>query len=141
MDPLRSVFSCSFGEEPNLLYDSLDFCDDSQLDGCPWTLSRIGHPIHVRELHFLHASNKSLLPLTLICQFFITCFYPQENWSSSGLDSVRLYMLFAGLVAYAKFPVFTTVLVVVCILRVFEYGFNKPARETIFTVIKQTGTL
>jgi len=47
------------------------------------------------------------------------------------------FILFAGLVAYAIFPVFTTVLVVVCILRVFEYGFNKPARETIFTVLKK----
>ena len=45
-------------------------------------------------------------------------------------------ILFLALLAYASYPQITTVLVVVTLLRTFEYGFNKPTRETLFTSLQ-----
>ena len=39
--------------------------------------------------------------------------------------------------AYSFYPTITTVMVVVISLRIFEYGFNKPTRESIYTKLTE----
>ena len=39
--------------------------------------------------------------------------------------------------AYSFFPNITSVMMVVISLRIFEYGLNKPTRESIYTKLKQ----
>jgi len=85
---------------------------------------------------FFARIEQIVTPLTLICQFFITAFILRKIGVAAVLIAYGV-LLFAGLIAYATYPIFITVLIVVCILRVFEYGFNKPARETIFTALKK----
>ena len=135
MDPFRSVFSAPSVKNLTLYIIlwtfvmtvswmvALDIIQNWSSDPCERTA-------------FFARIEQIVTPLTLICQFFITAFILRKIGVAAVLIAYG-FILFAGLVAYATFPVFTTVLVVVCILRVFEYGFNKPARETIFTVLKK----
>ena len=135
MDPLRSVFSAPSVRSLTLYMIlwtfvmtvswmvALDIIQNWSSDPCERTA-------------FFARIEQIITPLTLICQFFITAFVLRKIGVAAVLIAYG-FILFAGLVAYATFPVFTTVLVVVCILRVFEYGFNKPARETIFTALKK----
>jgi len=135
MDPFRSVFSAPSVRNLTLymiLWTSvmtigwmvaLDIIQNWSSDSCERTA-------------FFARIEQIVTPLTLICQFFITSYILRKIGIAAVLIAYG-FLLFAGLFAYATFPVFTTVLVVVCILRVFEYGFNKPARETIFTALKK----
>ena len=85
---------------------------------------------------FFARIEQIVTPLTLICQFFVTSYILRKIGVAAVLIAYG-FLLFAGLVVYSTFPELTTVIIVVCILRVFEYGLNKPARETIFTVLKK----
>jgi len=135
MDPFRSVFRSPSVRNLTLymiLWTSvmtigwmvaLDIIQNWSSDSCERTA-------------FFARIEQIVTPLTLICQFFITSYILRKIGIAAVLIAYG-FLLFAGLFAYATFPVFTTVLVVVCILRVFEYGFNKPARETIFTALKK----
>jgi AAA family ATP:ADP antiporter len=135
MDPFRSVFRSPSVRNLTLymiLWTSvmtigwmvaLDIIQNWSSDSCERTA-------------FFARIEQIVTPLTLICQFFITSYILRKIGIAAVLIAYG-FLLFAGLVAYATFPELTTVLVVVCILRVFEYGFNKPARETIFTVLKK----
>ena len=135
MDPFRSVFSAPSVRNLTLYMIlwtavmtigwmvALDIIQNWSSDSCERTA-------------FFARIEQIVTPLTLICQFFVTAFILRKIGVAAVLIAYG-FLLFAGLVAYATFPVFTTVLIVVCILRVFEYGFNKPARETIFTALKK----
>ena len=56
-----------------------------------------------------------------------------------SLTILTIYgLLFAmAFMAYSFFPNITTVMMVVISLRIFEYGLNKPTRESIYTKLKQ----
>ena len=47
------------------------------------------------------------------------------------------FILFAAIYFYEIYPEIMTVLIVVSILRTFEYGLSKPARESLFTKLKR----
>jgi AAA family ATP:ADP antiporter len=68
----------------------------------------------------------------IVCHFI----YSQEIGVAAILIAYGV-ILSLGLIGYATYPEYTTVLVVVIISRVFEYGFNKPTRETVFTALKK----
>jgi|TARA_B110000014_G_C20126550_1_gene600720 ATP:ADP antiporter, AAA family len=75
-------------------------------------------------------------PLTLLVQLFLT----SKVLRYIGLMPV---LVFYGLIfiiiflGYGLFPNITSVLVLTILIRVFEYGFNKPARETIYTALQK----
>ena len=135
MDPFRSVFRAPSVRNLTLYMIlwtfvmtvswmvALDFIQNWSSDPCERTA-------------FFARIEQIVTPLTLICQFFITAFILRKIGVAAVLIAYG-FLLFAGLIAYATYPIFITVLIVVCILRVFEYGFNKPARETIFTALKK----
>ena len=75
-------------------------------------------------------------PLTLIMQVFLASYVLRKIGS---LTILTIYgLLFAmAFMAYSFFPNITTVMMVVISLRIFEYGLNKPTRESIYTKLKQ----
>lgn len=85
---------------------------------------------------FFARIEQIVTPLTLICQFFVTSFVLQ----SFGIKKVLIiygFILFAAIYFYEIYPEIMTVLIVVSILRTFEYGLSKPARESLFTKLKR----
>ena len=85
---------------------------------------------------FFARIEQIVTPLTLICQFFVTSFVLR----SFGIKKVLIiygFILFAAIYFYEIFPEIMTVLIVVSILRTFEYGLSKPARESLFTKLKR----
>ena len=85
---------------------------------------------------FFARIEQIVTPLTLLCQFFITAYILRKIGIAAVLIAYGV-ILAVGLVGYATYPEYTTVLVVVIISRVFEYGFNKPTRETVFTALRK----
>jgi AAA family ATP:ADP antiporter len=75
-------------------------------------------------------------PLTLLMQLFVASFILRKVGS---LAILAIYgVLFAiAFMAYALYPTITTVMMVVISLRIFEYGLNKPTRESIYTRLTQ----
>lgn len=84
---------------------------------------------------FFARIEQIVTPLTLFCQFFVTSFILRKLGTKIILVVYGL-ILFLALLAYASYPEVTTVLIVVAVLRTFEYGFNKPTRETLFTSLQ-----
>ena len=84
---------------------------------------------------FFARIEQIVTPLTLLCQFFLTSFILRKLGTKIILVMYGI-ILFLALLAYASYPQITTVLVVVTLLRTFEYGFNKPTRETLFTSLQ-----
>ena len=85
---------------------------------------------------FFARIEQIVTPLTLICQFFVTSFALR----SFGIKKVLIiygFILFAAIYFYEIYPEIMTVLIVVSILRTFEYGLSKPARESLFTKLKR----
>ena len=85
---------------------------------------------------FFARIEQIVTPLTLICQFFVTSFVLR----SIGIKKVLIiygFILFAAIYFYEIYPEIMTVLIVVSILRTFEYGLSKPARESLFTKLKR----
>jgi len=85
---------------------------------------------------FFARIEQIVTPLTLICQFFVTSFVLR----SFGIKKVLIiygFILFAAIYFYEIYPEIMTVLIVVSILRTFEYGLSKPARESLFTKLKR----
>ena len=75
-------------------------------------------------------------PLTLLMQLFVASYILRKVGS---LAILAIYgVLFAiAFMAYALYPTITTVMMVVISLRIFEYGLNKPTRESIYTRLTQ----
>ena len=85
---------------------------------------------------FFARIEQIVTPLTLVCQFFVTSFVLR----SFGIRKVLIiygFILFAAIYFYEIYPEIMTVLIVVSILRTFEYGLSKPARESLFTKLKR----
>ena len=84
---------------------------------------------------FFARIEQIVTPLTLICQFLLTSFILR----TIGIRKVLIiygFILFAAIYFYEIYPQIMTVLIVVSILRTFEYGLSKPARESLFTKLE-----
>jgi ATP:ADP antiporter, AAA family len=85
---------------------------------------------------FFARIEQIVTPFTLICQFFVTSFILR----SIGIRKVLIiygFILFAAIYFYEIYPEIMTVMIIVSILRTFEYGLSKPARESLFTKLKR----
>lgn len=85
---------------------------------------------------FFARIEQIVTPLTLIMQLFLASFIIRRVGS---LVVLSIYGVLFGIafLSYALFPTITTVMMVVISLRIFEYGLNKPTRESIYTNLKQ----
>ncbi len=85
---------------------------------------------------FFARIEQIVTPLTLLMQLFLASYILRRVGS---LTVLSIYgVLFAiAFMAYAFYPTITTVMIVVISLRIFEYGLNKPTRESIYTKLKQ----
>ena len=85
---------------------------------------------------FFARIEQIVTPLTLLMQLFLASYILRKVGS---LVVLSIYgVLFAiAFMAYAFYPTITTVMMVVISLRIFEYGLNKPTRESIYTKLKQ----
>ena len=85
---------------------------------------------------FFARIEQIVTPLTLLMQLFLASYILRRVGS---LVVLSIYgVLFAiAFMAYAFYPTITTVMMVVISLRIFEYGLNKPTRESIYTKLKQ----
>jgi len=85
---------------------------------------------------FFAKIEQIVTPLTLLMQLFLASYILRKVGS---LVVLSIYgVLFAiAFIAYAFYPTITIVMMVVISLRIFEYGLNKPTRESIYTKLKQ----
>ena len=85
---------------------------------------------------FFARIEQIVTPLTLLMQLFLASYILRRVGS---LVVLSIYgVLFAiAFMAYAFYPTITTVMMVVISLIIFEYGLNKPTRESIYTKLKQ----
>ena len=85
---------------------------------------------------FFARIEQIVTPLTLLMQLFLASYILRKVGS---LVVLSIYgVLFAiAFMGYAFYPTITTVMMVVISLRIFEYGLNKPTRESIYTKLKQ----
>jgi AAA family ATP:ADP antiporter len=85
---------------------------------------------------FFARIEQIVTPLTLLMQLFVASFILRRVGSTAVLTIYGLLFAIAFM-AYAFYPTITTVMMVVISLRIFEYGLNKPTRESIYTNLKQ----
>lgn len=85
---------------------------------------------------FFARIEQIVTPLTLLMQLFVASFILRRVGSTAVLTIYGLLFAIAFM-AYAFNPTITTVMMVVISLRIFEYGLNKPTRESIYTKLKQ----
>jgi AAA family ATP:ADP antiporter len=85
---------------------------------------------------FFARIEQIVTPLTLLMQLFVASFILRRVGSTAVLTIYGLLFVIAFM-AYAFYPTITTVMMVVISLRIFEYGLNKPTRESIYTKLKQ----
>ena len=85
---------------------------------------------------FFATIEQIVTPLTLLMQLFLASYILRRIGSKTIL--VIYGLLFASaFIGYALSPTITTVMMVVISLRIFEYGLNKPTRESIYTQLKK----
>ena len=85
---------------------------------------------------FFARIEQIVTPLTLLMQLFLAS-YILRRVGSLAVLSVYGVLFAIAFMAYAFYPTITTVMMVVISLRIFEYGLNKPTRESIYTKLKQ----
>ena len=85
---------------------------------------------------FFARIEQIVTPLTLLMQLFLASYILRRVGSLTVLSIYGVLFAFAFM-AYAFYPTITTVMMVVISLRIFEYGLNKPTRESIYTKLKQ----
>jgi len=85
---------------------------------------------------FFAQIEQIVTPLTLLMQLFFTSFLLRTIGILPVLTAYGVFFVIA-FGAYANYPEITTVLVLTIVIRVFEYGLNKPTRETVFTSLKK----
>ena len=89
-----------------------------------------------QRLRFFATIEQVTSPLTLIVQLFLTSIIIKKF----GIKNIMLMygLLFClAYLAYGLMPTIISVGVVTVILRIFEYGINKPTRETIFSALQK----
>ena len=84
---------------------------------------------------FFARIEQVVTPLTLFCQFLITAAVLKIIGIRMVL-TIYGFILFAAIYFYELYPEIMTVLIIVSVLRTFEYGLSKPARESLFTKLK-----
>ena len=85
---------------------------------------------------FFARIEQIVTPLTLLMQLFLASYILRRVGSLTVLSVYGVLFAIAFMV-YAFYPTITTVMMVVISLRIFEYGLNKPTRESIYTKLKQ----
>ena len=85
---------------------------------------------------FFARIEQIVTPLTLLMQLFLASYILRRVGTLAVLSLYGL-LFAAALMAYSFYPTITTVMVVVISLRIFEYGFNKPTRESIYTKLTE----
>ena len=85
---------------------------------------------------FFARIEQIVTPLTLLMQLFLAS-YILRRVGSLAVLSIYGVLFVIAFMAYAFYPTITTVMMVVISLRIFEYGLNKPTRESIYTKLKQ----
>ena len=85
---------------------------------------------------FFARIEQIVTPLTLVMQLFLASYILRKIGSLAVLTTYGLLFTIA-FIAYAFYPTISTVMMVVISLRIFEYGLNKPTRETIYTKLNQ----
>ena len=85
---------------------------------------------------FFARIEQIVTPLTLVMQLFLASYILRKIGSLVVLTMYGLLFTIA-FIAYAFYPTISTVMMVVISLRIFEYGLNKPTRETIYTKLNQ----
>ena len=85
---------------------------------------------------FFARIEQIVTPLTLLMQLFLASYILRRVGSLAVLTIYGILFAIAFM-AYAFYPTITTVMMVVISLRIFEYGLNKPMRESIYTKLKQ----
>ena len=85
---------------------------------------------------FFARIEQIVTPLTLVMQLFLASYILRKIGSLAVLMIYGLLFTIA-FIAYAFYPTISTVMMVIISLRIFEYGLNKPTRETIYTKLNQ----
>ena len=85
---------------------------------------------------FFARIEQIVTPLTPVMQLFLASYILRKIGSLAVLTMYGLLFTIA-FIAYAFYPTISTVMMVVISLRIFEYGLNKPTRETIYTKLNQ----
>ncbi|SVB60583.1 uncharacterized protein METZ01_LOCUS213437 [marine metagenome] len=85
---------------------------------------------------FFAQIEQIVTPLTLIMQIFFTSYLLRKIGIIPILTLYGIFLLIA-FGTYATYPTITAVLVLTVLIRVFEYGLNKPTRETVFTSLSK----
>ena len=89
-----------------------------------------------QRISFFATIEQIVSPLTLLIQLFLTNIIIRKV----GIKNIMILYGFLFLTAYLLygfFPSIVAVAIVTVFLRVFEYGFNKPTREIIYSTLKQ----
>ena len=89
-----------------------------------------------QRLRFFAIIEQVTSPLTLVVQLFLTNIIIKKFGIRNIMFLYGILFFFAYL-AYGLAPSIISVGVVTVLLRIFEYGINKPTRETIFTTFKK----
>ena len=90
-----------------------------------------------QRLRFFATIEQVISPLTLIVQLFFTNIIIQKFGIRNIMLTYGLLFCLAYL-AYGLVPSIISVGIVTVFLRIFEYGVNKPTRETIFSSFEKT---
>ena len=85
---------------------------------------------------FFARIEQIVTPLTLLMQLFLASYILRRVGTLAVLSLYGL-LFAAAFMAYSFYPTISTVMVVVISLRIFEYGFNKPTRESIYTKLTE----
>ena len=89
-----------------------------------------------QRISFFATIEQIVSPLTLLIQLFLTNIIIRKV----GIKNIMILYGFLFLIAYLLygfFPSIVAVAIVTVFLRVFEYGFNKPTREIIYSTLEQ----
>ena len=89
-----------------------------------------------QRVWFFATIEQIISPLTLIVQLFLTNIIIKNFGIRNIMFSYGLLFLVA-FVAYGFAPSIVSVALVTIIMRIFEYGINKPTRETIFSTFEK----
>ena len=89
-----------------------------------------------QRISFFATIEQIVSPLTLLIQLFLTNIIIRKVVIKNIMILYGFLFLIAYLL-YGFFPSIVAVAIVTVFLRVFEYGFNKPTREIIYSTLKQ----
>ncbi len=89
-----------------------------------------------QRIRFFAIVEQVISPLTLIVQLFFTNIIIKRFGIRNIMFLYGILFFFAYL-AYGLAPSIISVGIVTVLLRIFEYGINKPTRETIFTTFEK----